>query len=199
MELIADQCVNPIIHFLWKEHVHINYHKKTNSNNEDVYSDLMSSEWARKTLEDIRKIDPNGLLVPISLYADGVSIGMNGKANLIPVMMTLGWYSRELFKQDYGKMVIGYIDKLTDISDEILINHLMDVKQFSRTKSEANIRWFKKKVFNTFWKNVLDKISSAASSGILVKILGIKEPQAIYPRIAFHAGDDPAQHEVVGI
>ena len=74
--------------------------KKTNSNNEDVYSDLMSSEWARKTLEDIRKIDPNGLLVPISLYADGVSIGMNGKANLIPVMMTLGWYSRELFKQD---------------------------------------------------------------------------------------------------
>jgi len=45
----------------------------------------------------------------------------------------------------------------------------------------------------------LEKIKSAASSGFLVKILGIKEPQAIYPRIAFHAGDDPAQHEVVGI
>jgi len=51
MELIADQCVNPIIHFLWKEYVHINYHIKRNSNNEDVYCDIMSSEWARKTLE----------------------------------------------------------------------------------------------------------------------------------------------------
>ena len=54
-------------------------------------------------------------------------------------------------------------------------------------------------MFYTFWERVLDKINSAADRGILVKILGIKEPQAIYPRIAFHAGDDPAQHEVVGI
>ena len=45
----------------------------------------------------------------------------------------------------------------------------------------------------------MDKINSAASSGVLVKILEIKDSQAIYPRIAFHAGDDPAQHEVVGI
>jgi len=29
--------------------------------------------------------------------------------------------------------------------------------------------------------------------------LGIKELQAIYSCIAFHAGDDPAHHEVVGI
>ena len=128
MELIADQCVNPIIHFLWKDHVHIDYHKVTNSNNEDVYCDIMSSEWARKTLEDIRKIDPNGLLVPIILYADGVSIGMNGNANVTPVMLTLGWYSKDLFKQDHGKMVIGYIDKLTNISEEELIKHLMTVQ-----------------------------------------------------------------------
>jgi hypothetical protein len=199
MELIADQCVNPIIHFLWKEHVHINYHIKRNSNNEDVYCDIMSSEWARKTLEDIQSFDPNGLLLPIILYADGVSIGMNGKANVTPVMMTLGWYSKELFKQDYGKMVIGYIDKLANISEEELIKHLMTVKGFNRTWSEENVKWFKKKIFYTFWEKVLEKIKSAANSGVLVKILGIKEPQAIYPRIAFHAGDDPAQHEVVGI
>ena len=70
---------------------------------------------------------------------------MNNKANVIPVMMTLGWYSKELFKQDYGKMVIGYIDKLAGISEEALIKHLMEVKKFTRTKSEANLRWFKKK------------------------------------------------------
>ncbi len=90
IELIADQCVNPIIHFLWKDYVQIHYHEKTNSKNEKVYCDIMSSEWARKNLEDIRKTDPNGLLLPIILYADGVSIGMNGKANVAPAMMTLG-------------------------------------------------------------------------------------------------------------
>jgi len=89
---------------------------------------IMSSEWARKTLAGIHKIFPNRLLLPISLYADGVNIGMNGKANLIPIMMTLSLCSRELFKHDYGKVSIGYIDKLTDFSDEELIKHLMEMK-----------------------------------------------------------------------
>ena len=105
--------------------MHINYHIQRNSNNEDVYCDIMSSEWARVNVEAIKKIDLNGLLLPIIFYADGVSIGMNGKANVTPVMMTLGWYSKELFKQDYGKMVIGYIDKLTGISEEELRKHSM--------------------------------------------------------------------------
>jgi len=51
----------------------------------------MSSEWSHKTIEEIQEIDPNGLLLPILFYADGVSIGMNGKANVVPVMMNLGW------------------------------------------------------------------------------------------------------------
>jgi len=63
----------------------------------------------------------------------------------------------------------------------------------------SNIQRFKKKCFFTFWSKVLDKINSAANSGILVKSLGINELQAIYPRIAFHASDDPVQHDVAGI
>jgi len=59
------------------------------------------------------------------LYADGVNIGLNGKANVAPVLMTLGCFLKELYKPNYGKMVIGYIDRLTDISEEELINHLM--------------------------------------------------------------------------
>jgi len=43
---------------------------------------------------------------------------MNGKANLIHAMITLGWYSRELFNHDIGKLIIGYIVKLLDISDQ---------------------------------------------------------------------------------
>jgi len=145
IELIADQCVNPIIHFLWKDYMHIHYHEKTNSENEKVFCDIISSEWARKKLEDIRKTDSNGLLLPIILYADIVSIGMNGKANVAPAMLTLGWYSKEFYKQDYGKMVIGYIDRINDISEEELINHLMNVKKKnSRSRCSSNIQRFKK-------------------------------------------------------
>ena len=199
LELIADQCVNPIIHFLWKDYVHIDCYSKTNNRNEKVFCDIMSSEWARKTLEEIREIDPNGLLLPLLFYADGVSIGMNGKANVTPVMMTLGWYSEELFKQDISKMVIGYIDKLSDISDEILIKHLHEVKRFSRSKCEENIKYFKKQVFFKFWEVTLHSIKTAATRGILVKNIGHEEPKILFPRIAFHAGDDPAQHEVAAI
>jgi len=40
---------------------------------------------------------------------------MNGKANVTPTTITLGWYLKEFCKQDYEKMVIGYIDRLTII------------------------------------------------------------------------------------
>jgi len=105
-------------------------------------------------------------------YADGVSIGMNGKANVTPVMMTLEWYSKELFKQDISTMVIGYIDKFSDISDQVLIKHLQETKGFSKTKCEENIKYFKKQIFFKFWEVVLDSINAAASRGVLIKILG---------------------------
>jgi len=152
----------------------------------------MSSAWAHKTLEEIHKIDPKGLLLPILFYADGVSIGMNGKANVTPVMMTLGWYSEELFKQDISKMVIGFIDKLSDISDQVLIKHLQEVnKGLSRTRCEDNIKFFKRQIFFKFWEVTLNSINAAANRGIFVKILGHEEPQILFPRIVFHAGDLP--------
>ena len=51
----------------------------------------------------------------------------------------------------------------------------------------------------TDWEVVLDSINAAAKRGMLVKILGHEVPKVLNPRIAFHAGDDPAQHEVAAI
>ena len=84
-------------------------------------------------------------------------------------------------------MVIGYIDRLKDISEEELINHLMNInkKKNSRSRCLSNIQRFKKKYFFTFWSKVLDKIHPAVISGLLVKLLGIDELQTIYSRIAF--------------
>jgi len=101
---------------------------KNNSKNKKVFCDITSFEWARKSLQDIRKIDHIKLLLPIILYDDGVSIGMNGKVNVTPAMMSLGWYSKELYKQDYGNMYIGFINRLTNILEEELTNHLMELK-----------------------------------------------------------------------
>jgi len=52
LEIIADQCVNPIIHFFWKV-VHINFYSKTNNKNGKAFCDIISSEWAHTTLEVI--------------------------------------------------------------------------------------------------------------------------------------------------
>jgi len=55
-------------------------------------------------------------------------------------MMLLGWYLKELFNQDYGKMIIVYIDKLSNISNEVKLKYLMTVKDFNQTWSEENIK-----------------------------------------------------------
>ena len=162
LELIADQCVNPIIHFLWKKHVNINCYSIVNKNQENVHIDIMTSEWAHKTQASIKEINTNGILLPILLYCDGVTIGMNGKATVTPVMCTLGWYSQELFKQPISKMVIGYIDKMSDILVQVLIRHLNENVKMSRTKCDESTKYFKKQIYFKFWEVVLNSINAAA-------------------------------------
>jgi len=100
---------------------------------------------------------------------------MNGKANVTPAMMTLGLYSEELFKQDISKMAIGYIDKLSDISDQVLMKHLQEVKKICRTRCEENVIFFKRQIFYKFRDFTLDSINAATNRGISVKILGHEE------------------------
>ena len=73
-------------------------------------------------------------------------------------MFTLGFYDDKLRKKDVSRNVLGYLDKLSDISDEALITHFKEVKSFSRTKAIENIKYFKKQVFFKFWEMVLDSI-----------------------------------------
>ena len=199
LELIADQFINPKIQLLWKEHVHINCYQKTNEKGEKVFSDIMSSPWAHNEQKKIEKIDPKGLILPILFYWDEVTAGMNGKAHMSPVMFTLGYYDEALRKQDFSKEVIGFLDGLLNTLDESLIKHLNEVKGFCKTKCEEIVKYFKKQVFFKFWELVLDSIKAASNRGILVKILGHEEPKILFPRIAFHIGDDPAQHDVAAI
>ena len=200
LELVAEQCVNPNIHLLWKENVKLHVYKKYNSKGENVNCNIMTSEWAHLSQREIiETLDANGLLLPLCFYLDGVSPGMNGKTSITPVMFTLGYYIDELRKQDFSKNVIGFISKLSNISEESLIKHLMEIVGFGRKRAEDNIKYFKKQVYFKFWETVLDPIKVAAKKGMLVKILGHEEPKLLFPRIVFNAGDDPAQHEIASI
>ena len=44
-------------------------------------------------------------------------------------------------------MIIGYIDNLSDISDQILNKHLMEVKDFSNTTNAWKISYISKRSF----------------------------------------------------
>jgi len=195
LELIADQFVNPVIQFLWKDCVKLECYKKDNDQGENVTCNIMTSEWAHAEQKEIEKHHSNGLILP---YIDGVSPGKNGQISVTPVIFTLGIFIDELRKLDISKNVIGFISKL-GISDKTLINHLHEFVGLCRSKSKENIQYYKKQIYFKFWEIVLDSLKVAAHKGLLVKVLGHKEPKLFSPRIAFNAGDDPAQHEIASI
>jgi hypothetical protein len=159
----------------------------------------MSSRWAHEEQDKIMKINPKGLLVPVLFYGDGVTAGMNGKSHLFPVIMTLGIYDDKLRKEDVTKNVVGFIDNLSEVSEESLILHLMEFAKLCKTTSEENVKYYKKQIVFKFWESAIESLKAAANRGMLVKILGHEEPKLLFPRIAFIIGDDPAQHEVTGI
>ena len=73
----------------------------------------MSSE--KEALAEIRQKDPNGILLPIIFYWDGVALGQHMDTLVCSVLGTLGWYSKTLFQKDISKFVIGFIEKIDNI------------------------------------------------------------------------------------
>jgi hypothetical protein len=198
-KLIADQCISPFIQFLWKDHINMDCYEKVDDQGNKVYCDIMSSEWAREALDEIRKKDPEGMLLPLLLYWDGVALGQHMDTLVCPVMGTLGWYSKTLYQKDVSKFVIGFIEKMNNVSEAVLINHLVTVCKMASSKAKDNIAYFKKQLFLEFWKLCIDTMKEATNLGMKLKILGQEGTKIFFPRIAFLIGDDPAQHDVASI
>ena len=59
-------------------------------------------------------------------------------------------------------MVIGYIDKMSDILVQVLIRHLNENVKMSRTKCDESTKYFKKQIYFKFWEVVLNSINAAA-------------------------------------
>jgi len=83
-------------------------YQKVDDKGNNVYCDIMSSEWAREALDEICNKDPEGILFPLLLYWDDVALDQHMDTFVYPVMRTLGWYSK-IYQKDISKFVIGCI------------------------------------------------------------------------------------------
>jgi hypothetical protein len=79
LELVAYKLVDPTLQYIHSESLQYEYKAQTMDDGTPCYSNLMSSRYAKYTEEDIRRHDPQGILVPIIVYADGVALGVRNK------------------------------------------------------------------------------------------------------------------------
>jgi hypothetical protein len=79
LELIATKLVCPTTMYINESEIQFAYRAEQLQDGTSCVSSLMSSEYVRNSEEYIRAINPNGILIPIITYADGVSLGLRNK------------------------------------------------------------------------------------------------------------------------
>ena len=82
IELVAYKMVCPTTMYVNADHVQLEAFAEElydGTNYFPCHSDLMTSPWAKSTQAAIHARDPQGILVPIVTYADGVALGLRSK------------------------------------------------------------------------------------------------------------------------
>ena len=122
---------------------------------------LMSSPWALKTQRKINSIDPEGILIPIILYEDGITVDSAGVRNVDSIVLTLGNYSRDAFTRDLSKFHVGFVPK---ISKSSTINSLLKQK-FGKSKGLEMFRLFQQQIRRDMYRLILSTVKQVASQG----------------------------------
>jgi len=133
-EIIAHMLIDPEIMFIWRKHIHFSYYRATDRNNNQVYSDLMSSNWAHETEKMIKSRNQQGNLMPLIMYTDGVQVGNSVHNKITPVILSLGIFSDTLLQKDISKRVIAYLPNFRCYSKDIIISHLVSKLSVSKSK-----------------------------------------------------------------
>lgn len=76
LELLASMLVDPILQYINKDELQYESREETLSDETPCTSGIMSSSFAKYSEREIRAKDPNGILIPIIVYADGVGLGL---------------------------------------------------------------------------------------------------------------------------
>ena len=109
--------------------------------------------------------------MPIILYWDGVNVADIGNVNVDTVMISLGNFSDKLMTKDITKKVIFYLPTLSSVDSSTLLLHLNEIG-FTKTEAKKHLILFKRKIFRTFWKHVLNSINLCCNRGVELHIIG---------------------------
>jgi hypothetical protein len=78
-EVVAYKLCDPILQFLYKDHIKYNYFSTTLDDGTKCWSHFMSSEYAKYTEEEVKSYNPDAILLPLIIYNDGVALGLRQK------------------------------------------------------------------------------------------------------------------------
>jgi len=133
-QIISYMLVDPELMIIWRNHVQVTYQKAVDRDGNRVYSNVMSSPWAEETEALVHARDPNGYILPLIFYTDGVQVSPHARNKITPVMITLGNFSDELLQKDISKRVVAYLPNFRGISKDNITQHLMKTLGINKTK-----------------------------------------------------------------
>lgn len=99
----------------------------------------MTSTWCEESEKLVHDKDPDGHLMPLILYTDGVQVSTHARNKITPVMVTLGNFSDELLQKDCSKRVIAYLPNFKGNSKDNIKAHLMKTLSISKTAVRYHI------------------------------------------------------------
>ena len=76
-----------------------------------VYGDLSTSQWWEEESQKYSE-HPNHCVLSVILYVDGIAVDFFGKLTMIPIMATIGNFSRDMRVSAKGKRLIGFVPKV---------------------------------------------------------------------------------------
>jgi hypothetical protein len=199
LECVSQQFLDPTIAFGWREHIQLEYEAfYTGGSDEQAYGNLASSEWMRKTQENIRAtLNSTGKVLPLILYNDGVAVSPG--SSVTAVLGTCGLFSDELQRKNEGKFSLGCISGLATLPIEALINHLGEKCNFSKARAVKSILIFSHTIDRQFWNMCLQSVRDHYRDGIQLQLLGDPHIHVFHPVVAFSVGDEVAQKRMCGI
>ena len=78
-EVLAYKLCDPVLQFLYKDHIKYNYYSTTLEDGTKCWSHFMTSDYAKHTEEEVKLFNPDAILIPLIAYSDGVALGLRSK------------------------------------------------------------------------------------------------------------------------
>ena len=128
---------------------------------------IMSSSWALKSFQKIKEIDPNGILIPIIIYEDGITVDSAGVRSVDSIVLTLGNYSKEARYRDMSKFHVGFVPKIFKSSTIITLLK----EKFGKSKGAEMFKLFRLQIHRDMYRLILSTIKQVCEEGFVLNII----------------------------